>query len=363
MPIQNNFINTLPESLDIKYNDYVAFDVADSATGDFYTKKVSYETLTSKLSTDLVATFQEKITLLQKSINTSNALIALKLDKRGTLYNQNERISGPLSINASLSAYYPIHFKNELDMHTYKIKNLGTPTNNYDATTKKYVDDQIVSLVYQIPNTTGFISRTGDSMSSGYLSLAADPKSDYHAATKKYVDLNNGDGKFVPLSGGQMTGRLQMFTDPIYPYEAVTKLYVDRNVLSTRSLQLTGGRMEGPVTFKGTSQEYTEIYNAQGIVDLNIDNSNIFVIYLKGDINGFTISGKKPYDAYQLQLVVVQKGTDPYFDIKNWIIDGQLVKLPSYFNLKITPFTDKTDIFTLKRIANIWYAVIEGQSY
>jgi hypothetical protein len=363
MPVQNNFINTLPESLDIKYNDYVAFDVADSATGDFYTKKVSYETLTNKLSADLITSFQEKITLLQKSINTSNALIALKLDKRGTVYNQNERISGPLSVNANLSAYYPIHFKNELNMHTYKISNLGTPSNAYDASTKKYVDDQISSLLFQIPNTSGFLSRTGDSMSSGYLSLASDPESDYHAVTKKYVDQNNGNSKFVPLSGGQMTGRLQMLTDPIYPYEPATKLYVDRNVLLTRSLHLTGGRMEGPVTFKGTSHEITEIYSAQGVVDLNIDNSNVFVLHLKGDINGFTISGKKPYDAYQVQLVITQKGTDPYFDVKSWTIDGDAVKFPNHYNLKITPSTDKTDIFTLKRIANFWYAVIEGQAY
>jgi hypothetical protein len=363
MPTQNNFINTLEESLEIKYNDYVAFDVADSSTGDFYTKKVSYETLTSKLSADLVTSFQEKITLLQKSINTSNALIALKLDKRGTIYNQNERISGPLSVNANLSAYYPIHFKNELNMHTYKIRNLGTPSTDYDATTKKYVDDQITSLLFQIPNTSGFLSRTGDSMVSGHLSLASDPQSEYHAATKKYVDDNNGDGKFLPLSGGQMTGRVQLLTDPVYPYEAATKLYVDRNLLLTRSLQLTGGRMEGPVVFKGTSQEYTEIYNAQGVVDLNIDNSNVFVLHLNGNITAFTISGKKPFDAYELKLVVIQKGTDPYFDIKNWIIDGQIVKLPAFFNPKITPLTDKTDIFTLKRIASIWYAVIEGQNY
>ena len=58
-----------------------------------------------------------------------------------------------------------------------QITNLGAPSFASDAANKNYVDDQ----------DTLKVSKTGDTL-SGYLTLHADPTSNMHAATKKYVD-------------------------------------------------------------------------------------------------------------------------------------------------------------------------------
>lgn len=53
----------------------------------------------------------------------------------------------------------------------------------------------------------GKVNKTGDTM-TGPLVLPGDPTEDNQAATKKYVDEHSGGGKYLPLTGGTLTGML-----------------------------------------------------------------------------------------------------------------------------------------------------------
>ena len=75
-----------------------------------------------------------------------------------------------------------------LSMNNNKITNLGTPTSNSDASTKKYVDDSV-------PDTSSFIKKDGSVAMTSNLNLGnkkivglATPVLNTDAATKKYVD-------------------------------------------------------------------------------------------------------------------------------------------------------------------------------
>lgn len=64
-----------------------------------------------------------------------------------------------------------------------------TPTIDFHASTKKYVDDSITTQ----GNTK--VSKAGDTM-SGFLTLVSNPTLDFHAATKQYVDMRTVGGAF-----------------------------------------------------------------------------------------------------------------------------------------------------------------------
>ena len=83
------------------------------------------------------------------------------------------------------------------------------------------------------------LPRTGGAM-TGPLSLAADPASPLHAATKEYVDTR------ILRSGDTLSGPLVLAGDPSTALGAATKEYVDGQ--SARSLLTAGGTLTGPIT-------------------------------------------------------------------------------------------------------------------
>ena len=81
---------------------------------------------------------------------------------------------------------------NHMIMNNKKIINLITPTNNSDATTKKYVDDNISNQDF-----SSFFKKDGSRVMTSDLNIGGhkiinleDPTSDSDAVTKKYVDGN-----------------------------------------------------------------------------------------------------------------------------------------------------------------------------
>ena len=81
---------------------------------------------------------------------------------------------------------------NHMNMNNKKIINLVTPTNNSDATTKKYVDDNISNQDFSsFLKKDGSISMNSDLNIGGHKIInLEDPTSDSDAASKKYVDGN-----------------------------------------------------------------------------------------------------------------------------------------------------------------------------
>jgi hypothetical protein len=101
------------------------------------------------------------------------------------------------------------------------ILNTSTPVSALQATSKGYVDAQVVTKV----------SKAGDTM-TGPLTLNSNaPTAALHAASRGYVQNN-----FIPISGigtGEqntgMTGFLTLCAHPVSAFHAATKFYVDNN--------------------------------------------------------------------------------------------------------------------------------------
>lgn len=99
--------------------------------------------------------------------------------------------------------------------------------------TKNTTDIQ--ALTEQLADVSGVanaaLPKNGGTM-TGALTLAGAPTQDLQAATKKYVDDNSGKGALM-LSGGTMTGPLTLNAAPTADLMAATKKYVDDNAVTT----------------------------------------------------------------------------------------------------------------------------------
>ena len=124
---------------------------------------------------------------------------------------------GVLDINTDINA-----------QNTYTVVNLVAPTNNNDAATKVYVDDEVAT---RLPLAGGTMSGDIDMALNSITNLDS-PTNNNDAATKLYVD--NQDALKLSLSGGTMSGAIDMgsnqinnLADPTSNTDAATKQYVD----------------------------------------------------------------------------------------------------------------------------------------
>lgn len=312
----DSFINKLTESTTVKGTDFTAFDIADPATGGYFTKKVSFDNLTSKIKTEVNTSVQTQIDNLQTNLNTVSQSIANKLDKNGLTFSPTERMNGALVVNAALSGLGETHFNQKVDVHNNFIVNVKDPINDYDAVNLKTVNDKIAAI--QIPNTANYVLKSGDTM-NGALILAADPTQNLHAASKQYVDKFNPFGKFLPLSGGEMTGSLVL---------------------------------------KGFSEKSTNI-TGTGTVSLNLDNGNTFPINLTGNITGFTLLGTIPTDSFSITMFITQTAA---FAV-NFTIGGTVVKWANNAVPTVTTTAGKTDVFAFTKVGTNWYGFLGGLNF
>ena len=247
--MSDSFINKLTESTTVRGTDFAAFDIADPATGGFFTKKVSLDTITSKVKTEVNTTVQTQIDILQTNLNTISQAISNKLDKNGLTFAPTERMNGTLVVNATLSGLGETHFNSNVDVHNNLINNVKDPVNNFDAVNLKTVNEKIAQIV--IPNTSIYTLKSGDTM-TGALALVGDPTQNLHATPKQYIDRLNPFGKFVPLSGGTMTDALTLAADPTQSLHAVSKQYVDTKISEIQIPNTSGYILKTGDTMTGT---------------------------------------------------------------------------------------------------------------
>ena len=283
------FINKLDESITVRSSDYTAFDIADSNTGRYYTRKVSFTTLSNKVSTDVVKNIQLKLNLLQNNINNVAATIGGKLDKNGLTYDINEKVTGVLVLNSGFSALGLSDFNAEINVHNNKITTLADPTNNYDAAHKKYVDDKIS----EIPsvNVNAYILKSGDVMTGGFLKLANDPVDSMEAATKRYVDNKAASfSNYLPINGGTMLGSINLNNNKITNVkdidgasadgDAVNYKYVRAINPSAKFFPLSGGLMNvGYINLNGN-----RIYNVPDVSPATTDTDVVNKKYVDSRI-------------------------------------------------------------------------------
>ena len=192
-----------------------------------------------------------------------------------------------------------IEFKDRLG-NRKRVKTIATSllTNDDDVTSKKFVDDQIAAV------NSAKLSKDGGTL-TGDLILKGAPTQDNEASTKKYVDdiaTNKADVTFVNTqladkadttyvnaqvatkvdadqvaaqiaaidnsgllakTGGTMSGTLTLASDPQTNMEAATKQYVDNATPDlTSRLATAGGTMTGPIVLGEPSTLAATVQNA-----------------------------------------------------------------------------------------------------
>ncbi len=126
----------------------------------------------------------------------------------------------------------------------------GAPTQDNQASTKKYVDDVAVGKADVSFVNTQLADKADTTYVNAQISSAVSDKVDANFVNTAISNIDNSD--LLAKTGGTMTGTLTLASDPLSNMEAATKQYVDNATpdLSGR-LATTGGSMSGNITFGG----------------------------------------------------------------------------------------------------------------
>ena len=192
------------------------------------------------------------------------------------------------------------------DMNKKRLTNVGAPSANTDAATKKYVDDNSSGT----PTTSRLTVDSNIDMNHKSIKNLYPPQNNNDATTKFYVDA-----KFLQVSGdNQMIGNLNMNSKKIVNVNAPTnqndasnKKYVDDTVGSqkmTGNIDMnnnriynlptpTGGKQPTPLAF--TDLKYLHVAGTNKMTNnLNMDNKGI--IHLKPPTSDTDAATKKYVD-------------------------------------------------------------------
>lgn len=122
-----------------------------------------------------------------------------------------------------------------LNMGSNKVSSVGTPTENADAATKKYVDDKVSGAEYKLP-IAGPTKLGGVKVGSG-LNITAD-------GTLSATGGGGGVGDYLPLAGGTMSGDIVMSDGTSINFDQSGSIYNDNGSVVVKS--------NGPVVEMGT---------------------------------------------------------------------------------------------------------------
>ena len=122
-----------------------------------------------------------------------------------------------------------------LNMGSNKVSSVGTPTENADAATKKYVDDKVSGAEYKLP-IAGPTKLGGVKVGSG-LNITAD-------GTLSATGGSGEVGDYLPLAGGTMSGDIVMSDGTSINFDQSGSIYNDNGSVVVKS--------NGPVVEMGT---------------------------------------------------------------------------------------------------------------
>ena len=122
-----------------------------------------------------------------------------------------------------------------LNMGSNKVSSVGTPAEDADAATKKYVDDKVSGAEYKLP-IAGPTKLGGVKVGSG-LNITAD-------GTLSATGGGGGVGDYLPLAGGTMSGDIVMSDGTNINFDQSGSIYNDNGSVVVKS--------NGPVVEMGT---------------------------------------------------------------------------------------------------------------
>jgi len=180
--------------------------------------------------------------------------------------NLTGSVTGNVTASSGSSTFNDVIINGGLNMDAASaatITNLTAPSSDLDAATKKYVDDEIVSLIDGAPAALNTLNEIAASLAdnadlSGTLTTSIaqklpkaggtmtgnitmsnsskvtglpNPSANSDVANKAYVDT------MLPLAGGTLTGALTLPGSPTNNLHAATKAYVDTTMGSNNAAQ------------------------------------------------------------------------------------------------------------------------------
>lgn len=184
-----------------------------------------------------------------------------------------------------------------LNMGSNKVSSVGTPTEDADAATKKYVDDKVSGAEYKLP-IAGPTKLGGVKVGSG-LNITAD-------GTLSATGGGGGVGDYLPLAGGTMSGDIVMSDGTNINFDQSGSIYNDNGSVVVKS--------NGPVVAMGT-QVKVQTEGGDPVQIKNVANAteNGDAIN-KGQMDGELDPIKTDINEVKTDITNIRNGTDalPY---------------------------------------------------
>ena len=184
-----------------------------------------------------------------------------------------------------------------LNMGSNKVSSVGTPTEDADAATKKYVDDKVSGAEYKLP-IAGPTKLGGVKVGSG-LNITAD-------GTLSATGGGGGVGDYLPLAGGTMSGDIVMSDGTNINFDQSGSIYNDNGSVVVKS--------NGPVVEMGT-QVKVQTEGGDPVQIKNVANAteNGDAVN-KGQMDGELDPIKTDINEVKTDITNIKNGTDalPY---------------------------------------------------
>lgn len=184
-----------------------------------------------------------------------------------------------------------------LNMGSNKVSSVGTPTEDADAATKKYVDDKVSGAEYKLP-IAGPTKLGGVKVGSG-LNITAD-------GTLSATGGGGGVGDYLPLAGGTMSGDIVMSDGTNINFDQSGSIYNDNGSVVVKS--------NGPVVEMGT-QVKVQTEGGDPVQIKNVANAteNGDAVN-KGQMDGELDPIKTDINEVKTDITNIRNGTDalPY---------------------------------------------------
>lgn len=220
-----------------------------------------------------------------------------------------------------------------LNMGSNKVSSVGTPTENADAATKKYVDDKVSGAEYKLP-IAGPTKLGGVKVGSG-LNITAD-------GTLSATGGGGGVGDYLPLAGGTMSGDIVMSDGTNINFDQSGSIYNDNGSVVVKS--------NGPVVAMGTQvkvqTEGGDPVQIKNVANATENGDAVNKVQMDGELEPI----KADINEVKTDITNIKNGTDalPYVKKSGDTMTGPLVINAGDGVCISTPFTNGSGTISKK---------------